>query len=121
MTSLQLLASTIFAAIFVTIFASIYINYQAGAELNEFEQGAEDLANRIRLLADQDEGAMDQFTIVVPQNCELRFENQNVVAVIGATTKYHDVGVEIIGPMITNQEAALELERTKNGVVIAIG
>ena len=121
MTSLQLLASVIFAAIFATIFASLYINYRASVELNAFERGAEDLADRIRSLAYQDEGTINQFAIVVPKNCELRFENQNVVAVIGTNTRYHDIGVEVIGPTITNQKVTLTLKRTEYGVVISIG
>ena len=121
MTSLQLLASAIFAAIFITVFASIYINYRAGAELDAFERGAEDLANRIRSLATQDAGAMDQFTLLVPKNCVLQFENQNLVAVVGSNTKYHDVGVKVIGPTITDQKVTLDLERTENGVVVSIG
>ena len=121
MTSLQLLVSVIFAAIFVTVFASIYINYRAGAELDAFERGVEDLANRIRLLANQDTGAVDYFgSMNIPKNCELRFQGKNVIAVVGDSQKSYSTGITVSGPTLSGWSGQLKLERMENDIKVSI-
>ena len=122
MTSLQLLASVIFAAIFATVFSSLYISYRAGAELDAFERGVEDLANRIRLLANQDTGAVDYFgSMNIPKNCELRFQDKNVIAVVRGSQKSYSTGITVSGPTLSGWSGQLKLERMENNIKVSIG
>ena len=118
--ALRTLASVIFAAIFLSIFATIYLQYQSGSAEANFRRQAEQLAQQINLLADQDTGASLPFDIVVPSNCELRFGENSVVIVIGQVQENFDAGIAVSGPTLSGQQVRLTLERTENGVAVSV-
>ena len=118
MVAIKLIASVTFAAVLLAIFASLYASYQSGTAIEAFERDAEVLAQRIRLMADQDVGTQDIFEISVPPGCELRFEDNAVVAVINQVPENFDAGIAVSGPSFSNQRAQLTLKRVKNGVEI---
>jgi len=120
MVALRTIASVIFAAIFLSIFASLYLQYQSGSAEANFRRQAEQLAQQVRLLADQDMGASFLFDIVVPSNCELRFEENSVVIVIGEVQENFDAGIAVSGPALSGEQIRLMIERTENGVVISV-
>lgn len=120
MVALRTLASVIFATIFLSIFAALYLQYQSGSAETVFRQQAEQLAQQVKLLADQDAGASFLFDIVVPQNCELRFEENLVVIVVGQTQENLDAGVAVSGPTLSGQQARLALQRTEDGVIASV-
>ncbi len=120
MVALRTLASVIFAAIFLSIFASLYLQYQSGSAEANFRRQAEQLAQQINLLSEQDPGAQVLFDIVVPSNCELRFEENSVVIVIGGVQENFDAGITISGPTLSGQQVGLTLQRTENGVAVSV-
>ncbi|TKJ26199.1 MAG: hypothetical protein CEE41_02885 [Hadesarchaea archaeon B3_Hades] len=120
MVALRTLASVIFAAIFLSIFASLYLQYQSGSTEANFRRQAEQLAQQAKLLADQDVGASFSFDIVVPSNCELRFEGNSVVIVIGEVQENFDAGIAISGPALSGQQIRLVIERAENGVAVSV-
>ena len=120
MVALRILASVIFTAIFLSIFASLYIQYQSGSAEANFRRQAEQLAQQARLLADQASGASFPFDIEVPLNCELRFEENSVVIVIGQVQENFDANIAISGPTLNDQKVKLMLERTENGVRVSV-
>jgi hypothetical protein len=120
MVALQTLASVVLAAIFLSISAGLYLQYQSGSAEANFRRQAEQLALQIDLLAYQDTGASLPFDIVVPPNCELRFEENSVVIVIRYVRENFDAGVAIGGPTLGGQTARLTLVRTENGVAISV-
>jgi hypothetical protein len=112
------LAGVIFAVIFMSIVGAIYVGYSRGSAKSNFEHDAENLAQQIRLLADQSENTTWIFNIDVPADCELQFENKSVVAIVDNVHKYHDVGINVDGPTISGRRVGLTLRRTENGVTI---
>jgi len=120
MVALRTLASVIFAAIFLSIFASLYLQYQSGSAEANFRRQAEQLAQQMNLLADQDVGASFPFDIAVPSNCELRFEENSVVIVIEEVQKNFDAGIAVSGPTLSGQQIRLTIERVENGVAVSV-
>jgi len=120
MVALKTLASVIFATIFLSIFAALYLQYQSGSTEAVFKCQAEQLAHQIKLLADQDAGASFIFDILVPPNCELRFEENLVTTVVGQTQENFDAGIAVSGPMLSGQQARLTLKRTEDGVMVSV-
>lgn len=120
MVALRTLASVIFAAIFLSIFASLYFHYQSGDAEANFRRDAEQLAQQIGILSGQDPGSQISFKIEVPSGCELRFEDNSVIIIIGGELKNFDAGVAVSGPKLSGQTAELTLERTENGVMLSV-
>jgi len=120
MVALRTLTSVIFAAIFLSIFASLYMQYQSGSAEANFRRRAEQLAQQMNLLAYQDVGASFSFDIVVPPNCELRFEDNSVVIVIGEVQENFDAGTVVSGPALSGQQIRLTIERAENGVAVSV-
>ncbi len=120
MVALRTLASVIFVAIFLSIFATLYLQYQNGSTETVFRHQAEQLAQQVKLLADQDVGASLPFDIMVPTNCELQFEEKSVVIVIGQTQENFDAGAMVSGPTLSGQQARLVIKRTENGVTVSV-
>lgn len=120
MVALRTLASVIFAAIFLSIFASLYLQYQSGSAEANFRRQAEQLAQQVKLLADQDVGTSFPFDIMVPSNCELLFEENSVVIVIGEVEENFDTGIAISGPALSGRQIRLTVERVENGVAASV-
>lgn len=114
------MASVIFAAIFLSIFGALYLQYQSGSAEADFRRQAEQLAEQINLLSGQDPEARVLFDIVVPSNCELRFEENSVIIVIGEVQENFDAGAAVSGPALSGQQIRLTIERTENGVVVSV-
>ena len=55
---------------------------------------------------------------MVPNGCELRFENTSVIAVTDGLELY-DAGVNVVGPVLGDGRWRLMLVRTENGVEIS--
>jgi len=113
-----LLASVVFASIFCAIFVVVYNSYQAESSEAKFEREAGQLAELIQTLSDQDPGSTISFTITIPQNCQLEFENTFVVVEIGDEIKRLDTSITLIGPSFSGGPVELTLERTSEGVEI---
>jgi len=121
------LAGVIFAVIFMSIVGAIYVSYSRGSAKSEFERKAQDLAGQIDVLASKDVGTKEQFEINVPPDCELRFWDNSVVAVVDGNPENHNVrvrvgmkvGENIIHLIITTGKVTLTLERVENGVTIS--
>lgn len=118
MVALRLLASVVFATIATSSFIVMLGMYRDGSSELRFSSEVEELAGVIRTLADQDRGAKVLFTITVPPNCELRFENYAIVVIIRGSTKVYQVGVPIFGSPIDGGRVTLVLERTDEGVKV---
>ena len=116
---MRLLASAILASIFCAIFVALYSTYSSESARARFEREASQLAELIETLADQDPGSTMQFTITVPPNCKLRFENTFVVAEMGDEIERHDTSVALTGPSFGGGRVELTLERTPEGVEIS--
>lgn len=116
---MRLLASVIFASIFCAMFVVLYSTYSSESAEAKFEREAGQLAELIETLADQDPGSAMQFTITVPQNCQLRFENKFVVALIREKIGRYDTSVALTGPLFGSGRVKLTLERTSEGVEIS--
>jgi len=119
MVALKLLASVIFASIFCATFVVLYSTYHSESSESKFEQGAGQLAELIRTLADQDPESTMSFTIDVPQNCQLRFENTFVVISIGGENMSFDASVNLSGPSFSGGQVELTLRRTSEGVEVS--
>lgn len=119
MPALRLLASVIFASIFCAMFVALYSTYSLESAEAKFDREAGQLAELIETLADQDPGSTMQFTITVPSNCQLRFENTFVVAEIGDEVEHYDTSVALTGPSFGGGRVKLTLERTSEGVEIS--
>ena len=118
MVAFKMLASVIFASIFLTAVGAIYVNYGRGAELSDFERDAEELAGRIGALAKKDVGTIEFFEINVPAGCELRFQDNQVLALVEGQQKAHDAGITITGPEFVAGRITLRVERVSGGVEV---
>lgn len=119
MVALKQLAGVIFAVIFMSIAGAIYISYSRSSAKSDFERKAQELAERIDILAGKDPGTVELFEINVPSDCELRFEDNSIVVVVDGQTKTHDVLLNVVGSAITDRKVTLTLERTENGVTVS--
>jgi hypothetical protein len=127
MVAFKQLAGVIFAIIFLSITGAIYVSYNRNSATSDFRRKAQDLADRIDILAGKDVGTKEFFGINVPPDCELRFEDNSVIAVVDGNPENHNVGVRvgmkvgenIIDLTITNSNVTLTLERVENGVTIS--
>ena len=125
--ALKQLAGVIFAVIFLSIVGTIYLSYSRGSVKSDFERKAQELADRIDILAGKDVGTKEFFDINVPPDCKLRFECNSVVAIVDGNPENHNVvvkvgakvGDNIIDLTITSRMVTLALERVKNGVTIS--
>jgi hypothetical protein len=121
------LAGVIFAVIFLAIVGAIYISYSRNSAKSDFERKSQELAERIDILAGKDLGTKEFFDINVPSGCELRFEDNSVVAVVDGNPENHNVmvrvgmkvGENITDLTITSRNVTLTLERVENGVMIS--
>jgi hypothetical protein len=115
------LAGVIFAVIFMAIVGAIYVSYNRGSAKSDFEHKAQELAERIDILAGKDLGTKEFFDINVPPDCELRFEDNSIVAVVDGNPENYNVGVKVTynGFAITDMKVTLTLERVENGVTIS--
>ncbi|MCJ7720314.1 MAG: hypothetical protein MUO36_02480 [Candidatus Hadarchaeum sp.] len=127
MVAFKQLAGVVFAVIFLSIVGAIYVSYTRNSAKADFERKAQELADIINILANKDNGTIEQFEINVPPDCELRFENNSVVAVVDGNPENHNVGVKvgekfgenIIDLTITSRRVTLTLKRAENGVTIS--
>jgi hypothetical protein len=119
MVALKLLASVIFASIFCATFVVLYSTYHSESSEAKFERVAGQLAEMIEVLKDQDPGSTMPFTIEVPQNCQLMFENTFVVISIGGENMSFDTFVNLSGPSFSDQRVELTLRRTSEGVEVS--
>ena len=119
MVAFKQLAGVIFAVIFMSIVGAIYVSYSRGSAKSDFERKAQELAERIDILAGKDLGTKEFFDINVPPDCELQFEDNSVVAVVDGNPENHNVRVKVVGSAITNGKVTLTLERVENGVMVS--
>jgi len=59
------------------------------------------------------------FTITVPQNCQLRFENTFVVVLVREKIGRYNASVALTGPSFEGGRVELTLGRTSGGVEIS--
>lgn len=119
MPALKLLASVVFASIFCGIFIALYSTYHSESAEAKFEREAGQLAELIKALKDQDPGSATLFTIDVPQDCQLKFENTSVVISIGGENRSFNTFVSLIGPSFSGGRVQLTLRRTSEGVEVS--
>jgi len=119
MVALKLLASVVFASIFCATFVVLYSIYSSESAEAKFERDAGQLAGLIETLRDQDSGSTIPFTITVPLNCQLRFENTFVVISIGGENRNFNTFVSLSGPPFSGGQVELTLRRTSGGVEIS--
>jgi len=119
MVALKLLASVVFASIFCGIFVVLYNTYRSESAEAKFERDAGQLAELVRTLRDQDPGSTILFTITVPQDCQLRFENTFVVISIGGENRNFNTFVSLSGPSLSGGRVELTLRRTSEGVEVS--
>lgn len=108
------------ASIFLGVFVGLYSGFLKGRERTEFTRDAEQLAQRVQFLAAQDTGAQQPFDIAVPGGCELKFENQSVIAVTNGSHSY-GAGINVVGGNLGSGSYHLMLKRSENGVEINVG
>jgi hypothetical protein len=101
------------------MFVVLYNTYRAESSEAKFEREAGELAELIQTLSDQDPGSTILFTLTVPQDCQLGFENTFVVVEIGSEVEHHDTSINLIGPSFSGGQVQLTLERTSEGVEIS--
>ena len=114
-----MLASVVFASIFCATFVVLYSIYSSESAEAKFERDAGQLAGLIETLRDQDSGSTIPFTITVPLNCQLRFENTFVVISIGGENRNFNTFVSLSGPPFSGGQVELTLRRTSGGVEIS--
>lgn len=119
MPALKLLAGVIFATIFCGIFVVLYITYHSQSVEAKFERDADQLAELIRTLRDRDPGSTMLFTIEVPRDCLLKFENTSVAISVGGENRSFDTFVSLSGPSLSGGRVELTLRRTSEGVELS--
>ena len=119
MPALKLLASVIFATIFCGIFVVLYTTYHSQSAEAKFERDADQLAGLIRTLKDRDPGSTMLFTIDVPQDCLLKFENTSVLISIGGGNRSYNTFVNLSGPSFSGEQVELTLRRTSEEVELS--
>lgn len=114
-TPLKLLVGVVFASILIGVFIGLQ-----GGQGTQFPQKAEDLSGVIKSLGDV--GSKKYFSITVPENSQLRFEGENVVAVIGNTRwEYNcDMSVEEGDNSLGPGSYSLTLKRVEGGVEVSV-
>jgi hypothetical protein len=117
--ALKLLASVIFATIFCGIFVVLYNTYHTQSAEAKFGREADQLAGLIRTLKDEDPGSTTLFTIEVPQDCWLKFENTFVAISIGGENKSFNTFVSLSGPSFSDERVELTLRRTSEEVELS--
>jgi hypothetical protein len=117
--ALKLLAGVIFAAIFCGIFVVLFNTYHTQSAEAKFERDANLLAGLIRDLKDMGPGSTMSFTIEVPQDCWLKFENTSVVISVGGDSSSFDTFVSLSGPSFSGERVVLTLRRTLGEVQLS--
>jgi len=117
--ALKLLAGVIFATIFCSIFVVLYTTYHTQSAEAKFERDADQLAGLIRTLKDRDPGSTMRFTIEVPQDCWLKFENTFVVISVGGENRSFNTFVSLSGPSFSGERVGLTLRRTSEEVELS--
>jgi hypothetical protein len=117
--ALKLLAGVIFATIFCGIFVVLYTTYHSQSAEAKFERDADQLAGLIRTLKDRDPGSTMLFTIDVPQDCLLKFENTSVLISVGGENRTFNTFVNLSGPSFSDERVELTLLRTSEEVELS--
>jgi hypothetical protein len=117
--AIKFLGMIIFAALFLAISASLFTVYQGSRAEQAFQQEVELLAQSIRALSRQDVGSKIFLEMAVPQNCELKFENHEVIAIVNGVPHIYDVGIFVSCQSISVRKLRVTLERLENEVRIS--
>lgn len=115
-TALKLLAGIVLASILMGTFVALQTNLGRSNEIRTFKNKSRELTEIINGLSDP--GSQKPFEITIPEDCELRFENKSVVAVISGDRESHDTDLNIEGETLSPGHYNLQLVRTEEGVKI---
>lgn len=118
-TALKLLAGIVLASLFMGIFVGVKGKYDRSREITQFKNSAKEMASKIELLGEQEPPAQVPYEIVIPEECQIKFENENVIAVITNTPNSYPTGIKIIGENLSPGSHNLKLLRTSEGVEIS--
>jgi hypothetical protein len=121
MTSIQILVGVIFAAVFLAIFVGLYTTYLKGSEETKFREKAEELAEIITLLGGKASGTQHPFTLKVPDNCKLWFQDNRVMIAIEESTENFNTGVNLSGEELGPGQVTLLIKRVEGGVEVHVG
>jgi hypothetical protein len=119
MTAINYIAYVAFAVIFISVGFTIYIQYQQGEAERLFLTNAGELADIVNTVAAQDVGTSQIFSITVPGNSQLIFENDRVVAKIGGRLENFAVGTTLSGSTLDGGIFQLTVTRTQAGVDVS--
>lgn len=117
-TPLKLLVGVIFASILIGVFIGLKGGFERGRSEAQFLQKAEDLSELVQSLGDP--GSQEFFSITVPENSQLRFRGENVVAVINNMYHEYECGVSVTGGSFGPGSYSLKLTRVEGGVEINV-
>ncbi len=115
-TALKLLAGIVLASIFMGTFLALQMNLGKSNEIRTFKNRSQKLAEIINGLSDPN--SQKPFEITIPEDCELRFENKSVVAVISGDRESHNTDLNIENKILSTGTHNLQLIRTEEGVRI---
>ena len=118
MVALRLVAGVILASVFLSIFGAFLVIHERRSSELGFKRDVEKLAGILNSLAEQSPGTQLLFELEVPSGCELRFENLQLVALIGGENLTFNLRVPVMGPTLKNQRAKLILRRVKEGIEV---
>lgn len=121
MVALKLIAYVAFGVLFLSISFTLILGYQQAEAERRFLNQAQELADLVDVVGDQDVGASQNFptTITVPSNSQLLFENDSVVAKIRGRRENFSVETFVIGSTLGEGSFQLKLLRTQEGVEIS--
>jgi hypothetical protein len=115
MAALKLIAYVAFGVLFLSISFTLYSQYQQVEAERRFLDQVHELVRRVNLVGFL---APEPFSITIPRNCQLLFENDFIVARIGERSENFPVEVPVSGPELGEGSFQLELSENQGMVFI---
>jgi len=120
MVALRYVGYLAFGALFLSIAGALFLQYQAGQLRSNFLNNAEQLANSIAQLSEQEEGSTLLFQLSIPSGMSIEFENESLLAFFDGKQENFSVGTVVSGPPLTAGDYSLLLSKISTGVKVDV-
>lgn len=92
---MKLLASIVLASIFMGTFVGLKTQLDQTSKYTQFKNESQELATKIQHLGEQAPQAKNKHEINIPKNCAVKFEGENIKAIVNGSPHIYPTGVKI--------------------------
>ncbi len=119
MVAIKFIAYVAFGVIFLGMSFTMISQYQQGAAERAFLDQAKQLAVLANTVGGQDVGASQILSMTIPNNAQLNFQDNVILAIVGSGGENFQTGFSLSGATLGAGSYQLRITRTQSGVDIS--